>query len=89
MVSHCTEVTRIVDRAPLYLTAEFLDENKIDLVIHADDDRQEAFYRVPLDRGIMRYVPYTKGVSTTGLIERIRERGDALKRADGLARVDL
>jgi hypothetical protein len=37
----------------------------------------------------MRYVPYTKGVSTTGLIERIRERGNTLDRADGLPRADL
>ena len=89
MVQHCTEVARVVDRAPLYITGEFIDENGIDLVVHADDDRQEYFYRAALERGIMRYVPYTKGVSTTGLIERIRERGNTLDRADGLPRADL
>ena len=89
MVQHCTEVARVVDRAPLYITGEFIDENGIDLVVHADDDRQEHFYRAALERGIMRYVPYTKGVSTTGLIERVRARGGTLDRADGLPRADL
>ena len=73
MVRHCTEVGAVLENPPLVLTGEFLDAHHINFVVHGDDDKQEAFFRVPIERGIMRYVPYTPGVSTTGIISRICE----------------
>jgi cytidyltransferase-like protein len=70
MVRHCTEVGAVIERPPLILTGEFLDEHGVGLVVHGDDSAQEEFFRVPLERGIMTYVPYTAGVSTTALIQR-------------------
>lgn len=74
MVRHCTEVDAVVEHPPLRLTAEFLDSYGIGLVVHGDDSRQEEFFRAPIERGCMRYVPYEKGISTTLLAERIRAR---------------
>jgi cytidyltransferase-like protein len=70
MVSHCTEVWKVVERPPLVLTPEFLAENAIDLVVHGDDSKQEEFFAVAIAQGKMRYVPYEQGVSTTSLIKR-------------------
>lgn len=61
--------------AVLYLTEEFIKEHNIDIVIHGDDDEQAEFYRVPREMGIMKYVPYTKGISTTNIINWFKERG--------------
>jgi len=77
MVRHCTEVDEVVERPPLVLTGEFLDAHGISLVVHGDDSKQEEFFRVPIDRGIMVYVPYSPGVSTSDLIARIQARAGA------------
>ncbi len=81
MVKHCTEVWKVVERPPLVLTSEFLDENAISLVVHGDDSRQESFFAAAIERGLMKYVPYEKGISTTALIERAAQRAPPLAEA--------
>jgi cytidyltransferase-like protein len=80
MIRCCRLVDEVVPDPPLVLTGEFLDEYKITHVVHGDDDLQEDFFRVPRERGVMRYVPYTRegplAVSTSELIARIRARAD-------------
>ena len=75
MLRQCRLADGVVADPPLVLTAAFLDEHAITLVVHGDDDKQEQFFRAAIDRGIMRYVPYTRGgpyaVSTSQLIARI------------------
>lgn len=77
MVRHCTEVDAVVERPPLFLTAEFLDTHGIDLVVHGDDSAQGSFFRVAIERGCMVYVPYEKGISTSALIARAAARATA------------
>lgn len=81
MVKHCTEVWRVIDRPPLVLTQEFLAENAVDIVVHGDDSRQEGFFAAAIERGIMRYVPYSRGVSTSALIERAAQRAGGGRQA--------
>jgi len=80
MIRACRLVDEVVETPPLVLTEEFLDLHRITMVVHGDDDPQREFFRVPIERGIMRYVPYTRdgplAVSTSGLISRIRHRSD-------------
>jgi choline-phosphate cytidylyltransferase len=76
MVRHCTEVDAVIEHPPLVLTEEFLDAHKIDLVVHGDDSKQEEFFRVPIEKGAMAYVPYHKGISTSEIIARIRRLPD-------------
>ena len=73
MLEECSIVDEVIQTPPLVLTKEFIINNKIDLVIHADDSKQEEFFKVPIEMGIMRYVPYTKTISTTKIIKRIKE----------------
>jgi glycerol-3-phosphate cytidylyltransferase-like family protein len=64
---------------PLRLTEEMVKELQIDYVVHGNDfnkDLLEDQYGVSLKLGIFRTVPYTPGVSTTNIIERIVSRHD-------------
>tara|TARA_R100000808_G_C2147499_1_gene155472 strand:- start:1329 stop:1736 length:408 start_codon:yes stop_codon:yes gene_type:complete len=75
MVRSCRYVDEVIEEAPLKITKEFLEKNKIDFVVHGDDvsDELKRQHQVPLELGIVKYVPYTKGVSTTEIIGKIRE----------------
>lgn len=73
VVEACRYVHTVV-RGVGKLSDEILDEYKIDLVFHGDDyTRQEVelYYSAALKRGIFRYLPYTRGISTTGIISEI------------------
>ncbi len=77
IVRSCRYVNEVIENAPLLITEEFIDENKIDLVVHGDDIRQayEEQHKIPRKLGKMRYVPYTAGVSTSDIINKIRMGG--------------
>ena len=89
MLRCCSLVDEVIPNPPLVLTGKFLDKHGITHVVHGDDDRQEDFFRVPLERGIMHYVPYTRegplAISTSDLIARIRAREDLADAAHGPA----
>lgn len=72
MLKHCSLVDEIVENPPLILTNEFIVDNRIDIVIHADDSKQEDFFKIPIQLGIMKYVPYTQAISTTKIIAKIK-----------------
>ena len=61
------------DRDDLELIIASYD-NKINLVVHGDDKSPHfnEQHKVPIELGIMKYLKYTNGVSTTELIERIK-----------------
>ena len=56
------------------VTEDFIRKHRIDLIVKGDDFREaySDFYAQPIKMGIMRYVPYTGGISTTDLIRRIK-----------------
>ena len=60
------------------VTRDFIDRHKIDLAVHGDDIKNDpdslAMYRAPQEMGILKFVKYTKGISTTEIIERITDR---------------
>lgn len=77
MVKSCRYVDEVIVAPPLRTTDEWLKEHQIDLVVHGDDFNPallEDQYGTPLRLGIFRSVPYTKGISTTQIIQRIRDR---------------
>ncbi len=78
-VAACRYVDEVLLDAPLVLTDEWLDQHKIDIVVHGDDysaEKFEKYYGAAKRRGILRSVPYTKGISTSDLIRRIRSRSE-------------
>ncbi len=89
VVSACRFVDEVVPDAPLRLTREWIARHRIDLVVHGDDldeESLERMYAVPRELGILRLVPYERGISTSEVIERIRAREAAGPPPDGTAR---
>lgn len=77
MIQACKLVDEVIKAPPLRPSKEWLLEHHIDLVVHGDDfspDLLQDQYGSSLDMGIFRSVPYTKGISTTNIIQRIVER---------------
>ena len=83
IIQECKLVDKLIKNAPLQITEEYLNENSIDLVIHGDDvydsngNIKETYlemYKVPIKLGKMKFISYTKGISTTELIRKIKER---------------
>lgn len=76
-VEACRYVDEVIAAPPIKLTKEWIEDHKIDVVVHGDDLDQELlkyWYDSSIQMGIFRTVPYTKGISTTEIINRIRER---------------
>lgn len=78
-VAGCRYADEVIPNCPFILDRDWIEKHNIDLVVHGDDFSQEKleyYYKVPIDMGIFRVVPYTKGISTTEIIRRIKERLD-------------
>jgi len=74
LIRNCRLVDEIVENAPIIITRDYIKEHDIDLIVHGDDT-SEAFneqHKIPLEMGIMKYVKYTRGVSTSEIITRIK-----------------
>jgi cytidyltransferase-like protein len=80
IIESCRYVDEVIPRAPLLITEDFINKHNINLIVHGSD-RSKAIneqHEVPLQLGIMRYLPYTAGVSTSDLISRIAYRTSTL-----------
>jgi ethanolamine-phosphate cytidylyltransferase len=75
IIKSCRYVDEVIEAAPLLMTKEFLESNKIDLVVRGDDITPELLRQqaAPNEMGIMRYLPRTENVSTTNIIQKIKE----------------
>jgi cytidyltransferase-like protein len=76
-VEACRYVDEVFSAPPLILTQEWIKNNRIDLVVHGDDFDPDSilyWYKVPISMGIFKTVPYSTGISTTEIINRIKER---------------
>ena len=79
LVESCKYVDCVIKSAPLYITEDFLKKNKIDFVYHAfcnsnDSDKQNELFAIPMKLGIMRTILYNTGISTTDIINKIRNQ---------------
>jgi len=77
IIENLKSVNKMIPNAPLQLTKEFLDENEIDMVVHGlanpeDANKQEDFYTVAKEMNKFKEVSYYKGVSTTDIIDKIK-----------------
>lgn len=73
IIESCRYVDEVIAPAPLIITENFINQHNINLVIHGSDRSkaiQEA-HEIPMKLGIMKYLPYTPGISTTSIINRI------------------
>lgn len=75
VIEACRYVDEVIPDAPDRLSREFLDENKLALVVHGDDvDAGAEVYGAAAETGRLRLVPRSGGISTTDLIARVRSR---------------
>ena len=75
-VAACQYVDEVIPNASWVFDPAWIEKYNIDLVVHGDDysdEKKQLIYKVPIEMGIFRAVTYTKGISTTKLIQQ-RER---------------
>ena len=73
-VAGCRYVDEVLPCAYLVMDRAWIELHDIDLVVHGDDLAQkqiEYYYKVPIELGIFRKLPYTRGISTSDIIHRI------------------
>ena len=76
VIAGCRYVDEVIPNAPWKFDPAWIEAYNIDLVVHGDEYSREQFeyyYKVPIEMGIFRAIPYTKGISTTAIIRRIRK----------------
>ncbi len=76
-VAGCKYVDQVLPNAPWRIDRAWIIQHHIQLVVHGDDYSQEQLddiYKVPMEMGILRTVPYTSSISTTEIVRRILER---------------
>ncbi len=77
VIAACKYVDQVVIAPPLRLTEEMVEELGIDYIVHGDDFKEDLLedqYGVALKLGLFRTVPYTPGISSTDIIQRIITR---------------
>ena len=78
-VAGCKYVDQVLSNAPWRIARAWIIQHHIQLVVHGDDYSQEQLddiYKVPMEMGILRIVPYTNSISTTEIVRRILGRND-------------
>ena len=77
-VAGCRWVDEVLPNAPLKVDLAWIEKHDIHLVVHGDDstpEQQDYYYKFPIEKGIFRTLPYTKGISTTDIIARCQAAG--------------
>ena len=77
IVESCKYVDEVIDNSPLILTEEFINSNNFDLICHGfmdkkDEEKQKNFFSIPIRMNKFRVVEYHKGISTTEIINNIK-----------------
>ena len=74
-VEGCRYVDEVIPNAPLTVSREWIEQHKIDIVVHGDDftdDLCKFCYKTPIEMGIFRTVNYTPRISTSEIIARCK-----------------
>lgn len=77
VIQACRYADKVISQTLLLITEEFMNEHNIDLVVHAHDEgdtRYDEMYAVPIKLGKFKRLEYTKGISTTEIMQRIIDR---------------
>lgn len=79
MIETCCFTDEVIEHCPLIVTKEFMDKHNIDIVTHgfmdeADYERQKTFFKIPMELNKFRRCDYHHGISTTEIMERIKQK---------------
>ena len=72
MIESCSLVDFVVRNSPLLISEEFLNTYNIALTYHGNDSNQSDFFKVPIEKKMMRYVKYDDEISTTTIISKLK-----------------
>ena len=75
VVASCRYVDEVIPDAPLIIDLKWIEKHNIHLVVHGDDfseDLLQLCYKIPIEMGIFEKVPYTPGISTTDIMNRLK-----------------
>jgi cytidyltransferase-like protein len=72
-------VDKVIYPAPLIVTKNFIEEHNIDIVVHGfsddeDFEKQKEQHQELINMGIFKQIKYTNSISTTDIINRIKDR---------------
>lgn len=78
LIKYNTLVDEIIFPCPLVINKEFIDKNKIDLIVHGFSDpddfkKQEHFFKIPIQLGKFKKMAYYNKTSTTDIIKKIKK----------------
>lgn len=76
VIEACKYVDQVIPDAPLVLSHKYLEEHKIDLVVHGDDltdEEKKLMFGQILSKLVL--IQYTDGISTTQLLHRLNYYG--------------
>lgn len=82
VIEACRYVDEVIPNAPYRLTAEFLEEHDVAMVVHGDDIASHVIadiYGPASAADKLKLVSYTAGISTTDLIRRVQERASSCR----------
>ena len=68
VVASCRYVDEGIPDAPLIIDLKWIKKHNIHLVVHGDDfseDLLQLCYKIPIEMGIFKKVPYTPGISVS------------------------
>jgi len=78
MIESCRYVDKVIERPPLILDKKFIDDHQIDIVVHSfydslDSDKQKEFFKIPIELGKFKEIPYSHVESTSSIINRAQK----------------
>ena len=79
ILKNIKNISKVIFPCPLVITKEFIINNNIDIVVHSffddkDYEKQKNFFKIPIDMGIFKKINYSSKLSTTDIINKIRDR---------------
>jgi cytidyltransferase-like protein len=76
VVEACKYVDEVIPDEPLVITQKYIMDNNINVVAHAHQESENKkysyMYKIPYELGIFRRLEYTDTISTTDIINRLK-----------------
>ena len=78
LIKYNSLVDEIVFPCPLVINKKFINDNKIDLVVHGfsnekDFEKQKEFFKCPIELNKFKKINYYDKISTTDIINKIKK----------------
>lgn len=76
LVENSKYVDQIIEDSPLVITKEFMEEYKLDVIVHGfinkdDENKQDDFFRYPKSINKFQTISYCNEISTSEIIKKI------------------